>query len=52
MHSERQVHQAIAGKAIGAASLAIAAPAVAAAETTGKPAGEGREDLGDNVELF
>ncbi len=52
MHSERQVHQAVAGKAIGAAPLPIAAPAVAAAETTGEPAGEGREDLGDNVELF
>ena len=52
MSSERQVHQAVAGRTLGAATLTIAAPAVAAAEATGEPAGEDREDLGDNVELF
>ncbi len=51
MNSERQVHQAITGGASGAATLGIAAPAVAVT-AAGDPPGAGGDDLGDNVELF
>ncbi len=51
MHSERQVHQSVAAGGT-AAALALAAPALAGADAAAPAGGDGREDLGDNVELF
>ena len=52
MHSERVVHQALAGGAVGLASLELAESVTKPTEATDESIGVIQEDLGDNVELF
>jgi methyl-accepting chemotaxis protein len=52
MHSERVVHQAMAGGAVGLASLAMAESVANLPEAMDERIGVVQEDLGDNVELF
>ena len=52
MHSERVVHQAMAGGAVGLASLELAESVTKPTETTNECIGVIQEDLGDNVEMF